>query len=355
MSSFFPDPSLHSHVVVPDLVLSHEGRLKIGYTVLHKHWSMALGAWYHATLAVMLKQRGFMIEPRGSNGLFQIANFPTKWMQAFSARTYEALAATRRADQTAAKVIGAQFRKTRLNFARYHADELSRQWLDFAGASGIETEQFAPARSGVIAEAVDADAMKDLVEATLTVASETDAVLQKQHICRAYAAQIVTKGVNVEPNLVDIEKILKRDLLEELAPSRAYAFLQWTAAANRKDETAVRDLAGKLAELPSEGRGVDSKVEKALMLLTGEQQDIARRLISTLSVWQSFRGRQDQAKPISCGPVIAAFHAAYGKGSVVACRSVATGLGAQRAPWRAGLFSCATVLSKMRCKKSPQS
>jgi len=138
--SRFPDPNLHSHVVVPDLVVNGERRLKVAYTAVWGRWIMALGAWYHACLAYQLRAAGFKLTARGENGLFQVEGIEQNWVAAFSARTEGAkLRARLHPDEEAAKTAKEhdllQMRSPQASFV---ADALCRQWQTHKERHGVD-------------------------------------------------------------------------------------------------------------------------------------------------------------------------------------------------------------------------
>jgi len=328
----FPDPNLHTHVVVPDIVVSEGGRLKIGYTALHRHWSMALGAWYHATLAYHLRAAGFEICGAGTNGLFDVrgrSNSPDEWrlwteaVSGFSARTTGPTGAFGRRrpllqGARPSRGIAKAFERTRAHVLQFDAGTLRDLWDRYATDLGVRDLVRIP-RSAKTPTAPNREEKDQLLRCAVEDASATEAVLQRQDLCRGLAAAIVAGDLHMLPNL-NLLKLLEDNskLLERLGPSRAYGFEQWTAKANAEDEFAVRDHAEKLFAARFEPPLMTSKVAAELDALgNDDQRRAARRAISGRGL-EIISGPPGTGKTTLLGPVIQAFEAANGAGSVIA-------------------------------------
>lgn len=332
IAEIFPDPNLHTHVVVPDLIEGSKGRLKIGYTALHKHWSMALGAWYHAALAYELRRLGFRILPRGPNGLFQVASneqlasepssvsngttaFPTEWIKAFSARTMESSGDLVEIKRVGGRERAALFVKKRPEFTKIVAHELRRQWDRYAANKQIDISKFLPKGPLAPSKFPGMDIDRLLAQSVEDI-SAMEAVFQKHDLVRGVATRLVADNVDLRPDLALIDKLICGSWLEKLAPSRSYGFDQWTTATTVQRETSVISLAKKLALEPWRSLLVPSRAKQSLQSLTPDQQAIARRAISTERLIV-IAGPPGTGKTHMLKPVITAFQALSGYQSVI--------------------------------------
>lgn len=323
----FPDPNLHTHVVIPDLVVSRvTGALKIAYTGLYPHWGMALGAWYHASLAYQLRKIGFGLKPSGQNGLFQLADpgdGPSRWVDwivAFSARTRGArmVAHTLAAGTTPPEATMKAFRDTRSNFKPIDAEDLERRWLDFSRA--VEFDKAVLARGAMNKADDEVDAVfPDLIEKTMEDLTAGEAVFQEQDFYRVIASHLVAMGVQARPTHRLVRRwIDSHGLLQELTPTATHHLRQWTSAANLEDERQLQTWATELARersFPEPMRS--SSVEAALRSLTDDQRYVASNLLSAERL-QIVTGAPGTGKSHLLEPVIRAFEEKNGQGSVIA-------------------------------------
>lgn len=323
----FPDPNLHTHVVVPDLAVSRvTGALKIAYTGLYAHWGKTLGAWYHASLAYELRKIGFRIKASGSNGLFHLVD-PGEgrsrwgdWILAFSARTLGArmVAHTLPTGAVSSKATDEAFLATRSNFKPINADDLEKRWADFAKAVEFDDKVLKRGNRPAEANALDA-AFPDLIEKTIADLTASEAVFQEQDFYRVIASHLVALDIQAKPT----HKIVRRwidghGLLEELTPTLTHQVRQWTSVANLEDEKALQDWATKLAAertfpRPSRSPSVDA----ALLGLTDDQRYVATQLLSPERL-QIVTGAPGTGKTHLLEPVIRGFEEANGPGSVIA-------------------------------------
>ena len=264
--TYFADPNLHTHVVVPDIVVSrsapNERRLKVAYTALYRRWIMALGAWYHAHLAFELRQIGFAVAPTATNdlrltkgnGLFQVEALDPSVISAFSARTQGARDLQRTATLQHPIETNRLARKSRE--AALHATKFGSQ------ATGLEADEqhwFAhakrlklglPLRDG--APAADThhqndrgerklffDRWSDLVEEL----TRQEAILQRPDLYRGIAALLVAEGRRLQPTERMVTALIGHEDLVRLQPTASYNFPQWTSKATIRDEERVVDLA----------------------------------------------------------------------------------------------------------------
>ena len=320
----FPDPNLHTHVVIPDIVEGASGQLKVGYTALHKHWSMALGAWYHATLAYHLRLAGFTLAAVGGNGLFQIIaedvdaegrpstrDFPSAWIKAFSARTEGAMrhAHIQRKDLATLGTVNQGYAMTRAKFAPIDPEILDELWRRFAAANGVDVSSFVRLKPQPEAYSTFNDAgdikRAELLQGAVKEASAVDAVLQRQDLCRGMAAWIVAKALHAQPKLDWVNTIAAdKTLLKPLGPSPAYGFAQWTTRTNAEDESKVIEYAKVLA---SESFPATTTFTDAACLNEDQLRIVQDALSSKRIV--IVNGAPGTGKTALLGPVISAFKA----------------------------------------------
>ena len=315
----FPDPNLHTHVVVPDIIEGTKGRLKIGYTALHGYWSMALGAWYHATLAYHLKAAGFHVKAVGNNGLFQLTEFPSPWITLFSARTTgtRAFAHILASGASASREATEAFERTRAKSRPIDAKALDVRWKSYAKAHEVDVTRFFPSTEALTFAPLTDELNAELCRQAVEDASACDAVLQKQDICRAFASRIVDNGLHLAPKIKMVIPILENsELLEALMPSRAYGFSQWTTKANSEDERVVIDVAQKLNGLSFCAPDVSIAEHAALSYFNEDQRRIAGVAMSSARL-SIINGAPGTGKTTLLGPVVSAFEAMNGSGSVI--------------------------------------
>ncbi len=320
----FSDPSLHTHVVVPDLVAAKPrpavgtdkqevSRLKIAYTALYGRWSMALGAWYHAQLAMELNQLGFLIEPTGDNGLFQIAGVEPRWNSAFSARSAGRPNLKPETPRLSRKSRNAKAKQTPDDSA-----SLTETWIAFAERIGINRNALlAKVRTGARSEPrLTREQRELLIETALAEISRNEAVLQEQDLHRGVAAALVSLRLFARPTdaLVDAVKASKN--LVPLRPTESYGLPQWTTRSNQSDEKEVQDRAAGLfhARLPA---GELQPVFSASDPFWTEGQRTAIAGGCAAGRLCVIAGPPGVGKTASLGPIIAAFQAEYGAESVV--------------------------------------
>jgi len=214
--------------------------------------------------------------------------------------------------------IAKAFERTRAHVLQFDAGTLRDRWDRYATDLGVR-DLVQIRRSTKTPTAPDDEEKEKLLRCAVEDASATEAVLQRQDLCRGLAAGIVAGDLHILPNL-NLLKLLEDNskLLERLGPSRAYGFEQWTAKANAEDEFAVRDHAEKLFAARFAPPSITSKVAAELDALgNDDQRRAARRAISGRGL-EIISGPPGTGKTTLLGPVIQAFEAANGKGSVVA-------------------------------------
>lgn len=310
----FPDPNLHTHAVVPDIVEAGSGRLKIGYTALHTHWSMAIGAWYHATLAYHLRREGFRLEAAGVNGLFRVADVSSEWIRAFSARTISSDCDRTGEHAPDEKQRSKRLRKTRPAFTPLEK-QVEDQWKQHAQRRGLIRGDWGPEKGGP-APAIAPDRFRDLFEQATKDASATSAIMQKPDLFRAIASLIVKEDLNLLPTTEHVDRLVSSGLLVECAPSRSYGFPQWTAAANLAEENAVVSYARELSAAPTTPLPISPRAEALLAGLYPDQALIARDAISTGRL-MVIAGPPGAGKTHLLEPVIRAFQSIGGDKSVI--------------------------------------
>lgn len=276
----FADPNLHTHVVVPDIVVSraapNERRLKIAYTALYGRWSMALGAWYHAHLAFELRQIGLTILPVQvdglsrikENGLFQIEGVSPSAIVAFSARTQGARDLRRTAEISDAIEIDRQRSHKKSERLERKAHEFAleqsqgraqrtklradqRHWCALAKRLGLNVPLIGGRPKAERHDQADPFERRQFFEKWPDLIEELtreEAVLQRPDFFRAIASTLVAYGIRLKPTEKMVAGLLKQeDLLVPLQPTASYNFPQWTSKTNLRDERRVVDIALRLS------------------------------------------------------------------------------------------------------------
>ena len=336
----FQDPNLHTHVVVPDLVINAEGRLKVGFTAMHRHWSMALGAWYHAMLAAELRKAGFVIQPTGLNGLFQIAdrNDPpenwrpwSEWIVAFSARTYGNTGVLTRTgpllERFMSKEVGdeelhldeiekrraraefeAALKRTRQALARLEPELLTELWKRHAARIGEIRHSlvFEPQPRKAVA-ALDKTRESRLFEDAVADASASTAVLQTQDLVRALASRLVADHLDMRPSWALVDR-LQADptLLTAIKATQSYNLRQWTTPTIEALEKGIASMVGQLTEIRRDPQALVQRTSADLSRLNDDQRRHAELALSSQRL-TVITGAPGTGKTELLGPVIRAF------------------------------------------------
>jgi len=189
----FPDPQLHSHVVLTSAV-REDGRIVAVASRPIFRSAREVGAFYRSALAAELSDRGFAIERgTGNQGrYFEIAGVPRDLVDAFSARSREVARAAERfrakwgraPEHGELRWMALENRKAKLPVTR---GDLQDAWSEKAAALGFSTDQIAGIREPAH-EVPTLRALEDRVEEHLTeraatfTASELRAVLLEQSV-----------------------------------------------------------------------------------------------------------------------------------------------------------------------------
>jgi ATP-dependent exoDNAse (exonuclease V) alpha subunit len=334
----FPDPNLHSHLVVPDLVVSSTLRvhqlpaakkassgkkpsaanraspataeeqksrtLKVAYTALYGRWSMALGAWYHATLAYELRGLGLKLKSTGPNGLFALEGFETAWTTGFSARTAGAkgLSPGRPAARDFDRLKEAQTGE---------AKEVEAAWQRHVARLKVDISRYDAARSiprqPVVLRAHDIDGI-------MARLGEADAVLQLQDIHRVIASYLVERGIDAPPTSAMVDEVISH--LTPLPASTAYGLAQWSTARNMEQEQQVLGLVRKLSAARFAAADVGPFLAALPRPLHPEQEAAARSIAGQEQI-AILTGGPGTGKTSLLEPVVQAYEAQFGQGSVV--------------------------------------
>jgi conjugative relaxase-like TrwC/TraI family protein len=318
----FPDPNLHSHVLVPDLVVSSlvkqaKGKanipstsrtLKVPYTALYRRWSMALGAWYHATLAFELRQLGLALRPSGPNGLFALEGCKTEWTIGFSARTQ------------GAKHLHPELSKARaLAATKKRADEfmtadyVERAWERHATRLKV-TKSIGAASSNASAPTIVAELTRRELDAIVTSLAEQEAVLQKQDIFRAVASYLVAEGIHARPTIDLVNGVIAQ--LEPLPASDSYALPQWTTPAYFEREKEVERIAARFAHRPFPAIDVEPALKAAALPFDPAQMDAIRQIAQSHRL-VVIEGGPGTGKTALLPPLVDTYRKAFKNGSVI--------------------------------------
>lgn len=307
----FPDPNLHTHVLVPDIVISAVGAkgrcYKVAYTTLYGRWAMALGAWYHAHLAYRLREAGYHPIPCGPNGVFTLEGIDPLWVSAFSARTEGA----RHLDRSLS--LEESLARTKERKGKPCPSEVEDNWGHLSRAVGCKVPHPEKALS---LQAVTG--LADPFIETIGAALEADnAVLQLCDLYRGLAAACVAKELHLLPGPQHVKQLKQHDVFVPLPASASYALPQWTTARNRELEQTVQETARKLHSTRFEPAPLDlGSPSTAGLQLTLEQQQAASEIASDrqLAVLQ---GSPGTGKTSLLEPVIRSYQAVFGKDRVI--------------------------------------
>ncbi len=177
----FPDPNLHTHILIPDIVVAgsvdgEQGRrLKVPYTTLYGRWAMTLGAWYHAHLAFHMRRLGYEPTAPGPNGVFSLKGIEGAWVSAFSARTGGAKNLCRDLPLKEALL------RTKKRAGAFGEDELEDLWTELRVATGYKSPRpLPPAARGAPLSELPAEAYAQIAARL----EEEKAVLQEVDLYR---------------------------------------------------------------------------------------------------------------------------------------------------------------------------
>ena len=319
----FPDPNLHSHVVVPDLVVSHapanavkgaksERRLKIAYTALYGRWAMALGAWYHAHLAYELAKLGYPIEPAGENGLFQVAGVEPRWISAFSARS------SGRPDLAPATLRVGRHSRKKPQQTSADGKSLTKIWVAFASLIGVDLDRLRPTVRSKIGQPVvlSRKQVADVLSTALAEISRNEAVLQEQDLHRGIAVGLVMLRTCARPSAELVDQLKKGVDLVKLNSTESYDLPQWTTRANESDEREVVRLAKQMVKCSLWKNALPLKISGGDPEWTLGQQTAIAAGLSAIQL-TVISGPPGVGKTAALAPVVRAFREEYGDASVI--------------------------------------
>lgn len=346
----FPDPNLHTHVVVPDVVIGStdptKRRLKVVYTALYGRWAMALGAWYHAHLAYELRLCGLTPKSRGTNGLFELDIFEPSVVPAFSARTEGARHLFRVADRAGGL---AATRTSASNVARAeHEQAWCRLRTKLAQKNGrIFTNDVAPAPTPRPKEEVnDAPvAPGSLLKSVIDDLTTHDAVLQLPDLYRGLAGRIVADGLRLRPSVDLVNALIARKDLIALAPSESYGFERWTSKANLEEESEVVRIAFRLKDYFFPRVPLAQEQRRAFPWTARQWQ--AAQALTNMERLIVLTGPPGAGKTKILEPVVAAYKGS-GKRVVVAAEAWQTALEAGRKCAAHETYALAMLFEKAR-------
>lgn len=345
----FPDPSLHTHVVIPDLVATNhtpDCRLKVPYTTLYGRWAMAIGAWYHAHLAFHLRALGYRPIASGVNGVFTLEGVEQPLLTAFSART----TATRNLCRDLP--LNRAFERTKQRAKEFEPNVLEGYWQELAGTLRCEV----PRPLAVSSSLPWADLSDAIVEGVAAHLEEQSAVLQLNDLYRGLASYVVAEGIHLRPTPGMIGEIASSALFKPLPPSTSYAFEQWTTAANSRREEVVQEKAIRLrrkpfpkALLPAAG----SMMGNQGIQLTPEQEAAAASMAdeTRLTVLQ---GSPGTGKTSLLAPVIDSYKLSLGEEGVIGVAEAWLQALQLKSRFDIPSYSLASFLGRIRQKTLPR-
>lgn len=305
----FPDPNLHCHVIVPDLCIGALETLKVPYTALYRHWSMALGAWYHAHLAYNLGCLGIPLEPEGENGLFQIKGIDRRHCIAFSGRTRGAILGHIE--------VGTFERALRVSREPYRAitgADLNAKWERHRRLVGFDPGRIV----GYIAKAsrpvTDASLPSAFFEDVVKLATEHEALVQRQHLARALSSELVRSQLRKPPSTELLEELIDSGLLTDAPATASYGLQRWTSFANKEHEEELSELAQVLAQAAFPVAQID---ERSIENFTEEQVAAARRATGGEGRLILIEGAPGTGKTFLLSPVVNAYRQEHGQLSVI--------------------------------------
>ncbi|MDR6828966.1 conjugative relaxase-like TrwC/TraI family protein [Bosea sp. BE271] len=311
-----PDPNLHTHAIVPDIIRSQDGRLKILFDRGLKHWKFALAAWHFAALAYELRSLGFAIEAVGNDGRFRLAGVSAQAVQRFSKRTIGAkdFASRVKARQRAGLTTSLALSMTRAPKQDFPVEDLLAAWGDEAVTFDIDVSDVAASamRRHNRPQREPSDKKKQrTVERALARATEHEAVFRRERIAQVLASQLVIDGVYDNPSMELLDQTASASsLLHRLADAQNYRLAQWTTASMLALEAEAAALAFELSQSPfARAPTIAEAVEAASEALFPEQKSAATLACSDARL-VLINGAPGTGKTTMLKPVVAAYQEA---------------------------------------------
>ncbi len=318
-----PDPNLHTHAIVPDIIRSHNGQLKILFDRGLKHWKFALAAWHFAALAFELRCLGFEVEPVGNDGLFRLAGVSSDAVQKFSKRTVGAkdFGARVKARHRAGLTMGLALSMTRAPKQKFDVSELFEAWSEEAITFNISVENViagAMRRHNKPASEPSERKRMRTVERALARATEHEAVFGRERLAQVLASQLVIDRVHVPPSTEVLDQTASASsLLRRLADAASYRLPRWTTAAMLAREAEAAAIASELAQTPFHSAPtIRQAVLDAVERLVPEQE-VAADLACSEARLVLIHGAPGTGKTTMLKPVVAAYQEAK-------CKVIAT-------------------------------
>ena len=179
------DPNVHTHVLVPNVCLSADGKTRaIWNNELYQH-KMAAGALYRVALAHELRKLGYGIEADTERGLFEVAGVSEKLIDHFSKRRAQV---EREVEEQGYSKTAAAFAKaardTRHRKGHVAVEQLVERWTDEAMALGWKEP-----RRNLAAPNVPERSLRDLALAETERLGKERATFRPQDVLRAVACK----------------------------------------------------------------------------------------------------------------------------------------------------------------------
>ncbi|MBN9452233.1 MAG: relaxase domain-containing protein [Bosea sp.] len=310
-----PDPNLHTHAIVPDIVRSQDGQLKLLYDRKLRYWKLALSAWHFSALAYELRDAGFDIERVENDGRFRVAGVPGEATRRFSKRT---AAARDFMNRGTARLRSGLTERFALSLTRGACEakqlgELRQAWRDEAQAAGIDLSEVEAKILGKNARPRNATPQRreKTVVRAIARATEHEAVFGHQRIAQVLASQFVVDGVHDRPDIDLLDHVTEASSqLQRVTTLLRYGLPQWTTVSMLALEAEGFELALTLSQTPfASAPAITAMIEEAPGPLADEQIKAAKTACSSARL-VLIHGAPGTGKTTLLKPVVAAYREA---------------------------------------------
>jgi conjugative relaxase-like TrwC/TraI family protein len=219
---FFGDPNLHTHCVIFNLATRGDGSVGALFSTVQRDWKLAVGAFYHASLAARLAEVGYSIDRVGKNGVFELTGVDPALIDYFSARRDEIEDELRNHGATSGEATA--FAAAIAKATRGGKQEaISRQrddlWREAAASRGVEVATFSQSLV-TNAPTLTLEACERLLVERLAALpaqlTETESVIDRRALVRAVAAALVGTGLPSERVASGVDRLIEVGAVVEI-------------------------------------------------------------------------------------------------------------------------------------------